>query len=158
MSRLFITMGNAKNVIKKIERLKLVGRSEIERLVAQSTVELHGLAVKGIQEISPGERTTRRASKGAGKGSTERKVTVSKPGDPPNTDTGRAISSVLFGINLRIPQGQVGTNLVYLAHLEFGTKTIAARPWLSSAYAEFLVDKFNKLTAQTVKAFKKVGT
>ena len=55
---------------------------------------------------------------------------VSKPGDPPNTDTGTAIKSIGFNIDTKKLTGEVGTDLKYLKFLELGTKTIAARPWL----------------------------
>lgn len=60
------------------------------------------------------------------------KHTASKPGDAPNVDTGRLAGSIQVD-----PVDEVtflvGTNVEYAPHLEFGTREIAARPWLLPA-------------------------
>lgn len=63
----------------------------------------------------------------------KRSVNVSKPGDPPNSDTGRLINSIRFWGSGNTYY--VGTNVNYGAHLEFGTQNMAPRPWLSVALA-----------------------
>ena len=90
--------------------------------VRTGTLLIHSAAVKNLQQISPGETQTRYGPK--------RKVKVSKPGEPPNTDTGTAIKSIGFNIDDKRFKGEVGTDLKYLKFLELGTKFIAARPWL----------------------------
>jgi phage gpG-like protein len=58
---------------------------------------------------------------------------ASKPGFPPNTDTGKLVQSITHEIDLMNLEGAVGTGLKYGKYLEFGTKGILPRPWLSRA-------------------------
>lgn len=115
-------------------RRKLDGRfkkltPQIEAEMIKATREavflIHSTAIKSIQQNSSGDRQTRYKPK--------RTVRASKPGDAPNTDTGRLVKSVDFNFENRGLVGEVGTNLKYGKHLEFGTKTMAPRPWLSTA-------------------------
>lgn len=87
----------------------------------EATLLVHETAVKLIQDNSDGTPAKRNG----------RTVNVSKPGDPPNTDTGRLAQSIKFDFQKNGLVGRVGTNLKYGAWLEFGTERIAARPWLS---------------------------
>lgn len=88
-----------------------------------AALEIRNEAIKLIAENGDGEKVTRYGPK--------RDVNVSAPGDPPNADTGRLIQSIKVekdGLAYL-----VGTNLKYGAWLEFGTKDMAPRPWLSVA-------------------------
>jgi HK97 gp10 family phage protein len=58
----------------------------------------------------------------------------SPPGDPPFVQTGRLRGSVAHEVVGLI--GRVGTNVIYGRFLEFGTRRMAARPWLRRALAE----------------------
>ena len=91
--------------------------------VKEATLKLHETAIKIVSENQGGTPGIRFSPK--------RNVTVSKPGDPPHTDTGRLRQSIKF--NIKDGVGQVGTNLKYGAWLEFGTEDMAPRPWLSVA-------------------------
>lgn len=62
-----------------------------------------------------------------------RRVTVSEPRNPPNTDTGRLVQSIKFEFENGGLVAYVGTNLNYGAWLEFGTVKMKARPWLRPA-------------------------
>lgn len=86
-------------------------------------LKIHELAVKSISNISQGRNYPR------GK---DKKHTASKPGDPPNVDTGDLIQSVQVDPVDEITF-LVGSNLEYAPHLEFGTREMAARPWLLPA-------------------------
>lgn len=58
----------------------------------------------------------------------------SAPGEPPHKQFGhlrRSVAREVVGL-----VGRVGTNLRYGRYLEFGTKKMAARPWLRRALAE----------------------
>lgn len=88
----------------------------------------------------------------------KRTVVVSKPGEAPNTDTGRSVQSIKFDFKKQGLVGRVGTNLRYLARLEFGTEHIAARPWLSTALkmvqgniAKIFSDNFSKSIRKSKK-------
>ena len=59
---------------------------------------------------------------------------ASAPGDPPAVDTGRLRQSVRYEIAPAV--GLVGTDLDYGKKLQFGTRKVAARPWLDVAFRE----------------------
>ena len=59
---------------------------------------------------------------------------ASAPGDPPAVDTGRLRQSVRYEIAGNV--GLVGTDLDYGKKLQFGTRKVAARPWLDVAFRE----------------------
>jgi phage gpG-like protein len=60
---------------------------------------------------------------------------ASAPGQFPMSDTGRLANSVDFNLPTsgRLT-GEVGTNVIYGRHLEFGTSRMAARPWLLPSF------------------------
>lgn len=67
---------------------------------------------------------------------------ASAPGEAPATDTGGLVSSVYFKQPNPL-SATVGSRLAYAYFLEFGTRTIAARPsWIPSI--EAVTPKFNK--------------
>lgn len=84
-------------------------------------------AIKSIQSQSVGDTVTR-YREGASEGYDH---VSSAPGDPPNTDTGRLVSSIF--VEVRPDEVFVGSSLPYAAHLEFGTRRMDARPWLVPA-------------------------
>lgn len=114
----------SKNGLKKFAQLQK-NLVELERQTnALLALEIRNNAIKLLNENKDGPRQRRYNPK--------RTVNVSPPGTPPNTDTGRLVQSIKF------EKGDgtsylVGTNLKYGAWLEFGTRTTAARPWLSTA-------------------------
>lgn len=114
--------------------------------VRDATLLIHETAVKSIQDNSDGTPAMRYKPK--------RTVLVSKPGTPPNTDTGRAAQSIKMDFKNKGLSGRVGTNLKYLAALEFGTKDIAPRPWLSAAVKEVskqVAEIFRRAIQKSVK-------
>lgn len=92
-----------------------------------ATLKVHETAVKSIQANGDGETETR--------SNPTRTVSVSRPGEPPNTDTGRLVKSIQFEFEEGAEgfTGYVGTNLKYGAHLELGTSKMEPRPWLRPA-------------------------
>lgn len=131
------------NLNKKLEGFKKdVLATQIEA-VQEATFMLHGTAVSIIQDNNDGVATRRYNPK--------RTVNVSRPGDPPNSDTGRLVQSIKFDFKEGGMRGRVGTNLKYGAALEFGTSNMEPRPWLSTAV--LLVSK--EVQAIFQKAFKK---
>jgi len=131
------------NKLVKLE--KAIINSTI-RATQEATFLIHATAVKSIQDNSTGTKATRYEPK--------RNVKVSKPGQPPNTDTGRAAQSIKFDFEDGGLVGRVGTNLRYLAWLEFGTKFIAARPWLSAAVNKHKKDIKTIFFSRTNKTIK----
>ena len=84
-------------------------------------------AIRSIQSQSVGE-TVRRYREGSSEGYDH---VASVAGDPPNTDNGDLVRSIQ--IEVKPNEVFVGSSLPYAAHLEFGTRRMAARPWLVPA-------------------------
>lgn len=113
-------------------------------------LEVRNEAVKLLTNISPGRKETRYSPK--------RDVTVSKPGDPPNTDLG------VLRQGIKVEQVSetlvlVGTNVPYGRDLEFGSsaKNVAARPWLSVAF-NIVASKAAKIRDKYFKNYVKANT
>lgn len=125
---------------KRAEKLADAFEDGRNKAVQESTLAIHREALKLIQENSDGRPEIRYGPK--------RTVNVSNPGDPPNTDTGRLVQSIKFDIT--DDTGLVGSNLKYAAWLEFGTETMAPRPWLSTA-----VENTSKLVGKIFEKWMK---
>lgn len=82
----------------------------ISDAVADAALTMRGAVVKSIHEGS-GER--------------------SKPGEPPNTDTGRLANSISATHKAGAHEAFVHTDIDYAPHLEFGTVKMEARPFLA---------------------------
>ena len=83
---------------------------------------------RGIKvSMKKGGRT---ASGGRGEGEKLEKVGTytSAPGEPPRVQTNRLRASYTHEMHEAPPIGRVGTNVEYGKYLEFGTRTVAARP------------------------------
>lgn len=84
----------------------------------------------------------------AGSGKRKRRVygaNPSRPGDPPNKQTGRLRGSITWELVGQV--ARVGTNLLYGKHLELGTTRMAARPWLRRALA-MCRDRINSILSR----------
>jgi HK97 gp10 family phage protein len=59
---------------------------------------------------------------------------ASKPGEPPRKRSGVGQASIQHEVDRGIPAGRVGVKNAgkYMIFLNFGTKTIAARPWIDA--------------------------
>jgi len=110
------------------------------RRKAELTAALHRrLAACAIIVASHAKRLVSTAGTGTtkGKGGKEKRVygaKPSRPGDPPNKQTGRLRGSITWEMVGSV--ARVGTNLLYGRWLEHGTARMAARPWLRRALAE----------------------
>jgi HK97 gp10 family phage protein len=144
---------NKFNLSKKMNQLKADVMSSSIRGVQDATFLIHETAVKLVQDNSKGTPAVRYNRSGK-----KRNVLVSKPGNPPNTDTGRLAQSIKFDFKKDGFVGRVGTNLRYGRNLEFGTKRMSPRPWLSTAVrikSDEVAAIFKKaLTESTKKATK----
>lgn len=104
---------------------KSVGVDVFKALVGGANL-VRTTAIKSIQTVSAG-RTVQRTREGGG---TYLHV-VSRPNDPPNTDTGRLVSSI--EVEIAKKSAFVGSSLEYAGKLEFGDSRMRARPWLNRA-------------------------
>ncbi len=130
MSVVIIGLGELNATLKALE--KSAGRhAKSAYIVGGKLVE--GEAKRSIQERSPGKMVIRTREGGA-----TYNHLAAGPGNAPNTDTGRLVSSINTEV---VSDGVlVGTNLQYGKHLEFGTKKMDARPWLIPALTKKMDD------------------
>jgi len=135
------TVSSPSAAIKYINTLKTDALKTSRLAVIKSTLAIHEEAIKIVSANEGGTAVIRRG----------KNVTVSDPFEPPHTDTGRLRQSIKFNISSTGEYGEVGSNLKYAAWLEFGTATMAPRPWLSVAVenmkdkiANIFVDFFEK--------------
>jgi len=129
----FKLVGKIKNGLAFEKKLANFQKSVLAgqvKAMQQAVFLIHETAVKSIQDNSSGTPQVRYTN------GRKRVVLASKPGSPPNTDTGRLVQSIKFDFKNNGLTGRVGTNLRYGAHLEFGTKDMKKRPWLSAAIKE----------------------
>lgn len=116
----------ARFVITKLDRLRnrlqVLGTEAEEQMLqglTKAAMLVDGTAKKSIQKPSKGKRYG--------------KHVASKPGEAPNTDTGALVQSIAFKVHKVSLSAEVGTALAHGAHMEFGTRHVAARPWLKPA-------------------------
>lgn len=143
--------GGLKGVDKALKKAQRAADSFEENrnsAVKEATLRIHEEAVRIVSENANGTPAVRYGPK--------RNVSVSKPGNAPHTDTGRLRQSIKF--NYKDGVGQVGSNLKYAAHLEFGTEDVAPRPWLSTAVSDTskeVAEIFQKWFNKAMKELKK---
>lgn len=110
---------------KIAKRLQAISPEAVKATVVglnSAAIAIHREAVSSIQEHrSQGKRYG--------------KHVASKPGYPPNTDTGLLVKSIqIVEASETKLVAAVGTNLEYGARLENGDSRVAPRPWLGPAY------------------------
>lgn len=110
----------------------------------EAVIDIHRLAVKGISKRSRGHIETRYKPK--------REVIVSLTFDPPNTDRGLLVRSIMWEIDEIKMRAAVGSNLLYASFLEFGTRLMGARPWLAPAFHEWMEKKGKKFFREVLKS------
>lgn len=138
------------NIAKRVEKFQVEILAGQVQAVREGVLAIHSEATKSLQENTDGTPVIRYTPN-------KRIAFASNPGDPPNTDTGRAVKSIKFDFQKSGLVGRVGTNLKYLAALEFGTKRIAARPWLSRAVSitsKQIGEIFKKALKDSIKGVK----
>ena len=120
--------------------LKIEGLDELNATLAKLPMEFEHEAAKLVNSTANGIRNNavrmiqRPSASGVTyeKYSPKRTHTASAAGEPPNTDTGRLIGSI------RVQQAgrataEVIAGVDYARHLEFGTRHMAARPFMTPA-------------------------
>jgi HK97 gp10 family phage protein len=135
------------NLAKMAERY---GKAVSDSLLVSGQM-VRSTAIKSIQQKTGGAMQTRYR---AGGGSYQHMT--SAPNSPPNTDTGRLVSSVV--VEVQREDVYVGSGLEYAPHLEFGTKNMTQRPWLNPALeqnrkriSKIVSDAIKKTTNRGVK-------
>lgn len=136
-----------RNLAKMAERYS----KEVADSLVISAEMVRGTAIKSIQQKSNGRMVTRYQ---AGGGAYQHMA--SAPNSPPNTDTGRLVSSIVTEVQDK--DVYVGSGLEYAPYLEFGTKRMTQRPWLNPALEQnrrrivkVVTDAMKKTTNKGVK-------
>lgn len=120
------------NFKKSISSFEKSAQESARKRSTIAALEVESNAKKLIQAQSSG-KTEVRNTRG-----NRRVVTVSAPGDAPNTDTGRLVSSIRTRFEKAKLSSFVFTKLKYAFFLEFGTSTMKARPFLIPALKKYL--------------------
>ena len=114
-------------------------------VVKEGLLLIHGTAVKSIQSRQSKGRTYVRGGVSH---------TASKPGNPPNTDTGQLVQGIAWQYDEVNLAGVVGTNVKHGAILELTPNPELRRPWLKPAWdanIDFIVKRFEKVLLDFLK-------
>lgn len=76
---------------------------------------------------------------------------ASAAGEPPASDTGRLVNSIETKYSFEELAGVVNVSVDYGAHLEFGTRNMAPRPFLRPALAMRMPDIEREITEELRK-------
>jgi HK97 gp10 family phage protein len=129
---------------KKIQAMHKQIDAPMIKTLGEAALIVHGEAIKSIQDKS--NSITKRVG--------GKSIMVSKPGNPPNTQTGRLVKSIRWELNKEKLKALVGSKLDYASFLEFGTSVVAARPWLRPAFlkhSDFLRELFRKNMSRAIR-------
>src|SRR5690625_1194748 len=110
-------------------------KREAAALVNRTAQNIRNTAVQSIDREPSSGNTYEKYTPG-------RTHTASAPGQPPNTDTGRLAGSIR-AVMSGTPTASVDALADYAVHLEFGTRDMAARPFMTPA-VEAEREKFRK--------------
>src|SRR5690554_3686336 len=110
---------------RSLARISSRFESEATALVNRTAQNIRNTAVRSIQKRSPGGEEYEKYNP-------RRSHVASAPGQPPNTDTGRLAGSIR-AVNSDKPTAHVEALADYAVHLEFGTRNMAARPFMTPA-------------------------
>ena len=107
--RLKTTVMGMNGIGARFKALERAGEDTMLATIEKAAIDIHREAIKGIRKVSPGAKMIRYKPR--------RMVTVSNPGDPFNTDTGKGIGSVKWEIDKSTMTAAVGSNVAYPAAL-----------------------------------------
>lgn len=138
--RIFSEVRGFEKIKKRFEKISPEINDAVWLELSAGVLAIHADAVKSIQ--AQGSKLYDAVRYGP-----KRTVRVSKPGEPPNTDTGRLVRSIGFDLDKSRLTGRVGTNLEYGKILELSPRPQVRRPWLAPAYKRH-VDKIVKAIEQ----------
>lgn len=129
---------------QKIEEYSRETTKGLRRAISRAVTMVQKTAVESIQQ-------------GAKSGILYRKYNpnrvhrASAAGEPPASDTGFLANNILFQIDTDGLAGSVDSRAGYSSYLEFGTRTLAARPFMQPA----LEQNKNKIKAMIASEIKK---
>jgi len=118
---------NMDRLMSKLNKLKSNAEPVVIDALESAANTVRNAAVKSIAGAASGQPYTRYRPK--------RNGVASKAGDPPHTDTGNLNNNIQVKRYQRsVDVGLLGNKAEYGKYLEFGTRTMAARPWLRPAF------------------------
>ncbi|MFQ5774191.1 MAG: HK97-gp10 family putative phage morphogenesis protein [Kiloniellaceae bacterium] len=110
-------------------RIRVAGRNRLEaklrRVSAAVERAVAGAVQAGAADVREAARELLDQPRAGG---------PSAPGEPPRKQSGRLRDNIFVRSTDDGLGAEVGTDLDYGAHLEFGTQKMAARPWLLPAF------------------------
>lgn len=127
-----LEIGGLNELSARLDNSMKVTEKAVAQRASLAAFMIQGTAQKSIQQTSAGKRQSRSSS------GLKRNVTVSKPGDAPNTDTGTLVTSIRVKFSKTELAAFVFTKLTYAFWLEFGTSTMQARPFLRPALKAYI--------------------
>ena len=133
-----VSVTGDKELLRKINRLSVDLQQATREAVYGTAQSVRSYAIKSIQQQSMGG-VVRRYRQGGG----SYNHVVSQPGQAPNTDTGRLVSSISVQPLKPANEMYVGTTLEYGKHLEHGTMNMQERPWLQPAL-DAMIQRFRE--------------
>lgn len=137
----------------ELKRILLSLGKDMEKALAQGVFltaqDVRTAAVKSIQEQGFGSYV-QRSRQGGG---TYTHIAAA-PNQAPNTDTGKLVNSIAVEMDWNDTSAEVGSNLDYAAYLEFGTKKMEPRPWLSPAVNGNVGNMQKNITKAAMTAIK----
>lgn len=124
-------------LVKVLDEVPAKAERGLRRAVARAALRVEGEAKESIQRGVKTGRLYRTYNK-------KKLHRASAPGEAPATDTGTLVSRLSHQISSGGLEAVVGSDVDYGSYLEFGTRGMAARPFLRPALknnaAEFLQD------------------
>lgn len=138
-----------KELIAALKKYGAVASAEVKSAIQKTAINIHSDAVKSVSGSGSGILYTR--GPGRNLSATHR---ASKPGDPPAKDTGNLASSLVWkmdGDSALV--GSTIRNPAYPLWLEFGTRRMAARPFLQPAMqknAQKFIDRLKSIHQKAV--------
>lgn len=131
-----------KKLEKEVTKEATVG---IKRAISRSATLVHKTAVLSVQNAPRGGEPYVRYGEG------QRRVgRASAAGEPPASDTGFLANNIMFEIDVDGLGASVESRAAYSSHLEFGTRVMAARPFMHPALEENKL-KIRKMVAEEIK-------
>ena len=139
---------DTRNLVARLRRIEKAEGTALSDAIGVAAELVRTEAVRSIQRGSRSGITYKR-------GSVFHRA--SAPGEQPKTDTGSLVSSIFSSLrkDRSRPVAFVGSDIVYAKHLEFGTRRMAARPWLQPAFDRMLPKMIGIIHAAFHKAARR---
>lgn len=129
-----------------IKRFDKESQGKIQAIVDSSAQNIRNFAIRSIKNSPATGRTYKRGSISH---------TASSAGNPPKTDTGRLVSSISASVGQF--EAEIGAYIDYAVHLEFGTRNMAARPFMFPALEQERKSFIRKMDNAMKEAMAKAG-